>query len=123
MSGAPRAPIPSPRLGKAGRLGNAIRFQELLTEIADIFGRKNADYGGNADPFANFREAEKLGVSAFLGCLVRMGDKWSRIQTLVAKGEANRAVMDESLADTLRDLATYSLIAICLYEEAIHAAD
>lgn len=93
------------------------RFHALLAEIADLHDRKNADYAGDGDPFANFRLSAGLGVSPFLGCLVRMGDKWSRVQTLVRKGEENRAVVEESLTDTLRDLAVYSLIAICLYEE------
>lgn len=98
------------------------RFHALVKEIAELHDRKNSDYSGAVDPFANFREAEKMGVSAFLGCLVRMGDKWSRVQTLVRKGEENRAVVDESLTDTLRDLAVYSLIAICLLEECADAS-
>lgn len=93
------------------------RFHALLRELADLHDRKNADYSGDVDPFANFRLCEAMGVSAYKGCVVRMGDKFARIQQLTRKGDENRAVKDESLADTLRDLAVYSLIALCLLEE------
>jgi len=97
------------------------RALALLEELKVTFAAKNADYGATDDPWANFREAEKLGVSPFLGCLIRMSDKWRRVQNLTLKGEEARAVKSESLLDTLRDLAVYAVIAICLLEEE-HAA-
>jgi hypothetical protein len=90
---------------------------EIMAELADLFRAKNADYGATDDPWINFREAEGLGVSPFVGCMVRKGDKWRRAKNLIEKGEENRAVKDESLLETLRDDVVYGIIAICLNEE------
>jgi hypothetical protein len=90
--------------------------------LAKLHDAKNADYAGEGgDPFRNFRKAEALGISASKGCLVRMGDKWSRIESLVNKGEESRKVKDESLVDTVKDLAVYALIWICLREQEVEA--
>lgn len=77
-----------------------------MLEIAEA---KNHDYGGkNSNPFANFMAVEHLGAaSAEAGITVRMTDKLSRIITLLNK-EAK--VTDESVTDTLLDLANYALI-------------
>lgn len=99
------------------------RYLELLTEGADLHRRKNAGYAGadNPDPWANFRMSEAFGVSALDGCLVRLSDKYVRVTNL-RRSAANEQV-GESIKDTLRDLAAYSLIAICLLEEEEHAAE
>lgn len=67
------------------------------------------------DAWSNFRMCETFGVSSFLGCLVRLSDKYIRITNLV-KNPKNEQV-GENIKDTLFDLAAYSLIAICLLEE------
>lgn len=93
------------------------RFFKLLDEAADLHERKNAGYAGmdNPDPLANFRECERFGVSAFKGCLVRLSDKFIRVTNL-ARNPENEQV-GEAITDTLKDLAAYAYIAICLYEE------
>lgn len=93
------------------------RFLQLLEEAAELHRRKNAGYAGkdNPDPWANFRLAENFGVSAFRGCMVRLSDKFIRVGNLVKDSE--NEMVGESIVDTLRDLAAYSYIAICLYEE------
>jgi hypothetical protein len=89
---------------------------ELLEVMRDIHIKKNAGYSGDApDAFSNFRESEDFDVSAFKGCMVRMSDKWSRIKCL-SKNPDNDKV-GEAITDTLIDLANYSIIAVCLYEE------
>jgi len=42
--------------------------------------------------------------------LIRLGDKLSRLETLVLRG--NQMVSDESVADTLYDLANYAIMTI-----------
>ena len=92
------------------------RYLKLLDEMKDLHVRKNAGYAGdNPDAWANFRMCENFGVSSFLGCLVRLSDKYIRVTNLV-KNPKNEQV-GESIRDTLFDLAAYSLIAICLLEE------
>lgn len=90
-------------------------FQSTLKEMYEIMQRKNADYTTTEDPFSNFRIVEKLGISGVeQWILVRMTDKISRISNLLTR-EAK--VKDESIADTLQDLANYSII-LKLYIES-----
>lgn len=89
------------------------RFYQLLEEIADLHSRKNHDYAPSSDPLANFRLCEKLGVESWKGVLVRMSDKWSRIQQLTT----GKTPKNESLRDSLIDNAVYSLICVLLLDE------
>ena len=92
------------------------RFHALLEEAAELHACKSKDYGaGPNDPLGNLRAAERLGISPFMGVLVRMQDKMARIEALVKNGSP--AVVSESMTDTLRDLAAYSYLAIILWEE------
>lgn len=94
------------------------RFIELVNQIREIHEKKNAGYAGadSPDPYKNFRYSELFGISPFKGCLVRMSDKFIRVSNLSKNPDADQ--VGESIVDTLLDLATYSLIAICLYEES-----
>lgn len=93
------------------------RYIELLDEMKELHVKKNSGYAGmdNPDAWANFRMSEEFGVSSFIGVLVRMSDKWIRIINLV-KNPDNEQI-GESIKDTLKDLAAYALIAVCLLEE------
>ena len=79
-----------------------------------VVEKKNADYAGQrggADPLANFRLAETLGVcSTDRAVLIRLIDKIARLATLI---EREPAVVEESFADTVRDAINY--LAILLY--------
>lgn len=92
-------------------------YLDLLDQMKILHINKSAGYAGmdNVDAWANFRMSEKLGVTAFLGCLIRMGDKFIRIQNLVKNPKNNK--VGESIRDTLFDLSSYALIAICLWDE------
>ena len=83
--------------------------QNFFNECIEISRKKNADYTGkNNDPFSNFSSVEVLGISAEQGFLTRMFDKFKRISSFVENGELQ--VKDESVKDTLRDLANYSCL-------------
>lgn len=88
------------------------QFYKIIEELKVLHSRKNHDYARNDDPLSNFKEAEKFGIPAWKGCLVRMSDKWSRLIELSKKEGFN-----ESIDDTLRDLAVYSIICLILYKE------
>jgi hypothetical protein len=84
---------------------------EVVKKMNDIVKVKNTDYsgGGDSDAFNNFTMVEKKGVcSTEAGFLVRMEDKMMRINNLIKNGGA--AVKDESIRDTLMDLANYSIL-------------
>lgn len=93
------------------------RFLALLDEVRGVHLAKAAGYSGadNPDVWSNFREATAWGLTPLEGCLVRMGDKYRRVQNL-RRNPANDQV-GESIRDTLMDLANYALIAVCLMEE------
>lgn len=97
-------------------LGNP-RFLELLEEERRVHLTKAAGYSGqdNPDTWANFREASAWGLTPLQGCLVRLGDKYRRVQNLMRNPDNDR--VGESIKDTLMDLSNYAKIAICLLEE------
>lgn len=75
-------------------------------QCIEIAEKKNADYTGKTpDPFANFSSVEVLGVSTEAGFLTRMMDKIKRVSSFVENGSLQ--VKDESVKDTLQDLANY----------------
>ena len=90
------------------------RFYEILETIKNLHDAKKHDYG-NTDIFANFRLSELAGIPAWQGSVVRMGDKYARISNFIKKGDFK--FKEESIKDTLMDMAIYSLITIILYEE------
>lgn len=88
--------------------------KDFCQKMVEITERKNADYAGAGDdPFNNFRQigglvqTQDLDIVA-VGFLTRMSDKFSRIGSFITNGELK--VKDESVEDTLLDLANYSAL-------------
>lgn len=91
-------------------------YLQLLEDMKQLHIKKNAGYSGDSqDRWANFRLSETFGISAFLGVMVRMSDKWIRITNLIKNPSFDQ--VGESIDDTLFDLAAYALIAICIRRE------
>lgn len=90
------------------------RFHALLAEIGRLHDKKQQDYGRDDDPFANVRASSDWGIPAWVGCMVRGTDKIKRLQKAARVGK----LANESVEDSLMDLAVYSLIALILYREA-----
>ncbi len=83
--------------------------ENFFNSCLEISKKKNADYTGkNDDPFANFESVNVLGISTEHGFLTRMMDKISRVGSIVITNDIK--VKDESLKDTLIDLANYSCL-------------
>ncbi|AEB08422.1 DUF1599 domain-containing protein [Desulfobacca acetoxidans] len=80
-------------------------FEMVLKQMQAVHEAKNADYGNSFE-----LAADLLGRPVVEVLLSRMIDKVSRAANLVRSGQA--AVADESLADTLLDLANYSVLAM-----------
>jgi len=91
------------------------RFYELLEDMKNTHNAKRHDYASTEDVFANFRHCEIAGIPAWKGVAVRISDKFSRIMGFARKERLE--VKDESIKDTLVDMANYALIALILYEE------
>jgi hypothetical protein len=83
---------------------------EACERMQAITKAKNADYTGKTDdPFANFSRVELLGIcSTEQGFLTRMTDKLCRLASYCERGELS--VKDESVEDTLLDLANYCIL-------------
>lgn len=92
------------------------RFHQLLAEAADLHAAKSQDYGrSESEPLGNLHASKRIDIDPFMGVMIRMQDKWARIEALLRNNRA--AVKTESMVDTLRDLAAYSYLAIILWEE------
>lgn len=89
------------------------RFLELLDEMRELSARKQADYGRSTDPFANVRASEDFGIAGWIGSVMRMNDKMRRLQA-AARG---KNLKNESVTDSLMDVAVYALISLVLFEE------
>ena len=79
---------------------NVTQFRAVTSLMADMYASKNHDYG---DSFG--RSIEKYGAIAGL---TRISDKFNRLETLLLGAESR--VADEKIADTLLDLANYSIM-------------
>ncbi len=90
-------------------------FYDLLNKIGDLHARKNSNYAEDMDPLSNLKACERLNITPFMGVMIRLQDKWSRLEQL-AKGKPD--LVGESIEDTLMDNAVYSLLAIVLLNEA-----
>ena len=85
--------------------------KDTVLKMNEICKAKNQDYSGGGDhsAFNNFMIVELKGVcSTEAGFLVRMEDKMMRINNIIKSGKT--AVKDESVKDTLMDLANYSIL-------------
>lgn len=79
-----------------------MKFKEITDEMNALYERKNHDYGNS------FSETyRKLGI---ISATTRMLDKMNRVVSLVTKDK--QEVKDESLRDTLIDLANYAVMTI-----------
>jgi hypothetical protein len=88
-------------------------FSKILTQVQEMHDKKQLDYGHDNDPFANVRASEDFGIKSWVGCMVRANDKMHRIQKAAQGG----TMANESVEDSLLDLAVYSIIALVLYRE------
>ena len=78
-----------------------ISFNTLLDQIKDTHERKNHDYG---DSFT--KSMDEFGMTAVA---IRLTDKLSRFKALI---NSEAKVKDESIEDTLLDMASYAIMTV-----------
>ena len=78
------------------------KHEKICKELNDIYARKNKDYG---DSFG--RSFTEYGMT--MPC-IRLDDKLQRLKNLTRNGGAS--VNDESIEDTLLDLANYAIMTL-----------
>ena len=82
----------------------AKRFREITENMADLYERKNKDYGDSFGKLNNeFGE---------IAGLIRLSDKLNRLKMLVD----STAEVNESKKDTLIDLANYAIMQLMWLE-------
>ena len=81
----------------------------ICKQLNQTYQEKNADYG---DSFSE--TYQKLGI---ISAVTQISHKTNRLISLVGKSEAGRLVKDESIQDTLRDMANYAIMALMELEE------
>ena len=85
----------------------------ICNEINRLYARKNHDYG---DSFHQTFIEEGMAMAR-----IRLGDKFNRFKTLSRGGD--QKVNDDSIRDTLIDLANYAIMTVLEMEVAEHDAE
>lgn len=78
------------------------RHADICKEINALYARKNHDYG---DSFHQTFTEEGMAMAR-----IRLGDKLARFKSLSRNGD--QKVNDESIRDTLIDLANYAIMTV-----------
>ena len=84
-----------------------IKHKAICDELNALYARKNHDYG---DSFHQSFVEEGMAMPR-----IRLGDKFGRLKTLTQTG--GQQVADESIRDTLMDLANYAIMTILEMDE------
>jgi len=88
-------------------------YLRKLDEMRQMHIAKAHDYGTDQDPLSNLRASAQFGVEPWVGAVIRMNDKVTRIASLCQKG----TLKNESVEDSLLDIAAYALLALVLLDE------
>lgn len=83
------------------KMANAELHSAILNELHDTYKRKNADYGNSFE--------EQFNEYGLLSSFIRLDDKMRRLKQLTNN---TAQVKDESIRDTLMDLANYSIMTV-----------
>lgn len=82
---------------------NTERHKRVCYELNALYNKKNRDYGDS------FHESWKdYGITM---AAIRLGDKYNRLKNLTS-GKTVQNVADETVRDTLLDLANYSIMTL-----------
>lgn len=79
-------------------------FANITKKMVEVYTAKNHDYG---DAFG--KSVDEFGIIA---AVVRMNDKMERIKSLTKLNHSDQMIKDESLEDTLLDLANYAVMTL-----------
>ena len=89
-------------------------FEKVIQEVLEMHRRKGADYGTDQDFFANVSQSALWGIDPWVGAMLRLNDKVIRLQQAATRG----SLANEGVEDSMLDIATYAIIALCLFRRA-----
>ena len=81
---------------------NVLTFADIVREMTELYAKKNHDYGNSFD-----EGCDKIGTGYPLG---RLLDKMNRL--IACMGKEDEMQVNESIEDTLKDLACYSVMTL-----------
>lgn len=91
------------------------KYMEVIEKLKNTFLKKNHDYGSsvkkNYDKFESYGKNE--GLKYVFG---RIAEKHDRLENLIYGNHTNQ-VTDESIEDTLLDMANYAILAAVSIQE------
>ena len=87
-------------------MDNIEKFKKITVKMADLYEEKNRNYGNSFD--------KSLDEDGLLVSKIRLGDKFNRFSSLLK--QKSNGTSDESIKDTLIDLANYAIMSIIWME-------
>lgn len=85
-------------------------FASIVKEMTELYAKKNHDYGNSFD-----EGCDKIGTGYPLG---RLLDKMNRL--IACMGKEDEMQVNESIEDTLTDLACYSVMTLSYLKRKKH---
>ena len=90
-------------------------FDDVLDELKMLHDAKNHDYATAENPYKNLEKVLSIGIEPWRGIVIRLMDKFSRLEEYCVKGEL--AIKSEGIEDTFKDIANYSILAMILFRK------
>ena len=90
------------RVLSQGKASDKEIHEKMCTEIHHMFTEKNKRYGNSFS-----EQFEEFGI---LSLIIRLNDKMNRLKTLTK--DPSIGVLDESIEDSLKDLANYAIMGL-----------
>lgn len=82
------------------------QFKKMTAKMAELYEEKNKNYGNSFD--------KSLDEDGLLVSKIRLGDKYNRFSSLFK--QKSKGTSDESIKDTLIDLANYAIMTVMWLE-------
>jgi len=79
-----------------------VNFEDIQKELTELYKNKNKDYGNSFE--------QSLNEYGLLPTIIRLKEKIARADNILMNNQA--AVAKESMEDTLKDIANYSIITL-----------
>lgn len=78
-------------------------FEKVTKELNELYNAKNRDYGNSFN--------DLIYEFGLITVVIRLQDKMNRLKT-IAKNDGEYSVKDETIRDTLMDLANYAIMSL-----------
>ena len=90
-------------------------FDDELDALKMLHDAKHHDYATEENPYKNLEKVSAIGIEPWRGIVIRLMDKFSRLEEYCVKGEL--AIKSEGIQDTFADIAVYSILARILFRK------